>query len=188
MQNYLIPTAIVVSALASEPAIAQASPEAVKAATVVVDLVNPPARGQAQLEQQIKQMRSGAQVRAMISQSPGFKEAEAKNKAGFAAAFSRIGALQADTMAPIQRDMLAASRQTAIAAYARDFTVAELNAIATFFRTAPGTKFLAKQGQVNAEVAKANQAKFAPRIQAADKAISPKINAELQKLAPAAPK
>jgi hypothetical protein len=170
-------------ALASLPAIAQAQ-DATKSATAVVDLQNPPARASAQLEAQLKAMRNGDAIRAMLGQNPRFKQEAAKNQPAFNAAMARMGAMQADTLGPIQREMLAASRQAAIAAYAREFTAAELDQIAAFYRSPAGAKLLARQPAINAEVGKAMQQKFAARVQAAEKAVGPKIEAELRKLFP----
>jgi hypothetical protein len=158
--------------------------DAMKSAAAVVELQNPSARASAQLEAQLKAMRSGEAIRAMLSQNPRFKQEAAKNQPAFNAALARMGAMQADALGPIQREMLAASRQVAIAAYAREFTAAELDQIAAFYRSPAGAKLLARQGAINAEVGKAMQQKYAARVQAAEKAVGPKIEAELRKLFP----
>lgn len=156
-----------------------------KSATAVVDALNPAARSNAQLEAQLKAMRSGEAVRAMLSQNPRFREEAAKNKPAFNAAMARMGAMQADALGPLQREMLTASRSAAIQFYARDFTAAELDQIAAFYRTPAGTKLLARQPGINAEVAKTMQQKFGPRVQAAEKAMAPRMDAELRTLFPA---
>lgn len=172
------------TALAVLPAAALAQ-DATKSATAVVDTLNPVARSNAQLEAQLKAMRNGDAVRAMLSQNPRFREEAAKNKPAFNAALARMGAMQADALAPIQREMLTASRQAAIQLYAREFTAAELDQIAAFYRTPAGAKLLARQPAINAEVSKTMQQKFGPRVQAAEKAMAPKMEAELRKLFPA---
>lgn len=173
-------------ALAALPAPAQAQ-DATKAAAAVVELQNPTARANAALEAQLKAMRSGDALRAMLSQNPAFKQEAAKNQPAFNATLARAGAIQADALGPIQREMLASSRQVAIAAYAREFTAAELEQIAAFYRSPAGAKLLARQNAINAEVGKAMQQKYGARVQAAEKAAGPKIEAELRKLAPKAP-
>ena len=173
-------------ALAALPAAAQAQ-DATKAAAAVVELQNPTARANAALEAQLKAMRSGDALRAMLSQNPAFKQEAAKNQPAFNATLARAGAIQADALGPIQREMLASSRQVAIAAYAREFTAAELEQIAAFYRSPAGAKLLARQNAINAEVGKAMQQKYGARVQAAEKAAGPKIEAELRKLAPKAP-
>ena len=170
-------------ALATLPATAQAQ-DASKSAAAVVELQNPTARANAQLEAQLKAMRNGDALRAMLSQNPRFKQEAAKNQPAFNAALARMGAMQADALGPIQREMLTASRQVAIEAYAREFTAAELDQIAAFYRSPAGAKLLARQGAINAEVGKAMQQKYAARVQAAEKAVGPKIEAELRKLFP----
>jgi hypothetical protein len=171
-------------ALAILPATAQAQ-DATKSAAAVVELQNPTARANAQLEAQLKAMRNGDALRAMLSQNPAFKQEAAKNQPAFNATLARAGAIQADALGPIQREMLASSRQVAIAAYAREFTAAELDQIAAFYRSPAGAKLLARQNAINAEVGKAMQQKYGARVQAAEKAAGPKIEAELRKLAPA---
>jgi hypothetical protein len=173
-------------ALAILSATAQAQ-DASKSAAAVVELQNPTARANAQLEAQLKAMRSGDALRAMLSQNPQFRQEAAKNQPAFNATLARAGAIQADALGPIQREMLASSRQVAIAAYAREFTAAELDQIATFYRSPAGAKLLARQNAINAEVGKAMQQKYGARVQAAEKAAGPKIEAELRKLAPKAP-
>lgn len=172
-----------VLALAALPLAVQAQ-DAMKSAAAVVELQNPSARASAQLEAQLKAMRNGDAIRAMLSQNPQFRQEAAKNQPAFNAAIARMGAMQADALGPIQREMLTASRQVAIQAYAREFTAAELDQIAAFYKSPAGAKLLARQGAINAEVGKAMQQKYAARVQAAEKAVGPKIEAELRKLFP----
>jgi hypothetical protein len=180
----LFPIALVAAALAA-PLQAQApSAEATRAATAVVDIQAPPARSQAAVEAQLKELRSGASIRAMGSRDPRFKAEAAKNSPAFNAGIARMGAIQADAVGPILREMQPASRQMAIEAYARNFTVAELEAIAAFYKSPAGAKLLQRQGAINAEVQQAMAKRFGPRMQAAEKAAAPKMQAEMQKLFP----
>lgn len=180
----LFPIALMAAALAA-PVQAQApSAEATRAATAVVDIQAPLARSQAAVEAQLKEMRSGAAIRAMGSRDPRFKAEAAKNSPAFNAAIARMGAIQADAVGPILREMQPASRQLAIEAYARNFTVAELEAIAAFYKSPAGSKLLQRQGAINAEVQQAMAKRFGPRMQAAEKAAAPKMQAEMQKLFP----
>lgn len=165
----------------SAPATAQ---DAQAAATAVVNLTNPPARAQAQLDAQLKAMRNGDAIRAMLGQNPRFKQEQAKNQPAFNASLARIGAIQADAIGPIQREMMTASRAALIEGYAREFTAAELNAIAAFYKSPAGAKLLARQPAIGQEVNRQMQQRFAPRLQAAEKAAGPKIEAELRKLFP----
>jgi hypothetical protein len=170
-------------ALAALPPAVHAQ-DATKSAAAVVELQNPAAKASAQLEAQLKAMRNGDAIRAMLSQNPRFKQEAAKNQPAFNAAIARMGAMQADALGPIQREMLASSRQVATAAYAREFTAAELDQIAAFYKSPAGAKLLARQNAINAEVGKAMQQKYAARVQAAEKSVGPKIEAELKKLFP----
>ena len=178
------PGIVLAVAMAVLPVAALAQ-DSTTSATAVVDTLSPPTRNTAQLETQLKAMRSGEAVRAMLGQNPRFREEASKNKPAFNAAMARMGAMQADALGPFQREMLTASRQAAIQLYARDFTAAELNQIAAFYRTPAGAKLLARQPAINAEVAKTMQQKYGPRVQAAEKALAPKMEAELRKLFPA---
>lgn len=161
------------------------SADAVKAATALVDTIIPQAAAKAQLDQQIAQIRSGAGVRAMLSANPALKAELAKNSPAVTAGLGRMGAIQADAVGPIMREMQASARAEQIASFARNFTADELNQIAAFYRTPAGAKFLARQGAVAADVAKSNTQKFGPRMQAAEKAVAPKLDAELRKTFPA---
>lgn len=173
------------AALSAAPAAAQAvSAEAGKAATALVDTLMPPAATKAQLDQQLQQIRSGATVRAMLAANPRLKAELAKNSPAIDAGIARMGAIQADAVGPILREMQASARVEQIAGFARTFTAEELAQITAFYRTPAGAKFIARQGAVAAEVAKTNAQKFAPRMQAAEKEVAPKLDAELRKLFP----
>jgi hypothetical protein len=166
-------------------AAAQAPPaDAVKAATALVELQTPTTASTAALERQLKEMREGAAIRAVLSANPRFKMEAAKNQPGFNAAMARIGVMQADAIGPILREMQPATRRIAIDTYAKAFTAAELEAIATFYRTPAGTKLLRQQAQISQTINRSVQQQYGPRLQAAEKTIGPKIQAELQKLFP----
>ena len=183
------PTAIkfavaLLAAGASVAASAQ-SPEAIKAATALVDTIVPPAAAKEQMDKQISQIRSGAGIRTMLSGNPQLKAELAKNSPAVNAGIGRMGAIQADAVGPIMREMQASARAEQIASFARNFTAAELAQITAFYRTPAGAKFLAKQGAVTADVAKSNAQKFGARMQAAERAAAPKLEAELRKTFPA---
>ncbi len=177
----------VAAALIASPVVAQtATPASTAAATALVDTLSPPAAAKAQLDAQMREIRNGNMLRAQLSQAPQFRQEAAKNQPAFNSAIARMGAMQADALGPIRAEMLTASRQEAIAAYARSFTAEELNTTTAFYKSPTGRKFLATQPQINVQVAKAMQTKFGPRMQAAEKAVAPKIEAELKKLFPQA--
>ncbi|MCS6986224.1 MAG: DUF2059 domain-containing protein [Sphingomonadaceae bacterium] len=168
----------------ASPAAAQGA-DSVAAATRLVALLAPEAVERQQLERQLAQIRSGAAIRAMFAGNPRFRQEAAKNPPAFDQAIARMGAIQADAVGPVMREMLPATRKATIAAYARAFTAAELDQIAAFYRTPAGAKFLRTQPQVQAEVARQIGQQFGPRMEAAHKSAGPRIEAELRKLFPA---
>lgn len=186
-RNFPLALKIAVAMLAGGAAFAAnaQSADAVKAATALVDTLIPPASANAQLDRQIAQIRSGAGVRAMLSGNPALKAELAKNSPAVNAGIGRMGAIQADAVAPIMREMQTSARAEQIASFARNFTADELSQVAAFYRTPAGMKFLARQGVVTSDVAKSNATKFGPRMQAAEKAVAPKLDAELRKTFPA---
>jgi hypothetical protein len=176
-------------AMVAAPVMAQTpapSAEATAAATALVDLMTPPAQAQAGVSAQIGAIRDGQMVRAMIGASPGGRAELAKNTPAMNAAIGRMGAIQANALGPIFTEMQAAQRRASIAAHARQFTVAELQALATFFRSPAGAKYVRTQPRINAEVGQQIQQQFAPRIQAAQKQVAPQLEAEMRKLFPQA--
>jgi hypothetical protein len=173
--------AAVAAALVSAPALAQ---DATAAATQLVDLIAPQAVATRSLEAQLAEMRKGATIRQMFAGNQRFQMEAAKNTPAFNAALARMGAIQADAVGPVLREMIPATRAASIAAYAKAFTPAELNAIAAFYRTPAGAKFLRTQPQVQMEVQRSVGQKFGPRLEAAQKTAGPKLEAELKALFP----
>ncbi len=171
--------------LAASPVLAQ-SAATTQAATALVDLLTPPAAQKAGLDSQLQQMREGAAIRSMLRNSPQYRAEAAKNQPAFNAAIARMGAMQADALGPVMREMQPVSRQLTIEAYAREFTEAELKAITAFYSSPAGMKLRARQPAVLAGVNRQIQQRFGPRMQAAEKAIAPKLDAELRKLFPSA--
>jgi len=179
-------TLIACSALvAAAPALAQ---DATAAATALVDLLSPPAQQQALLDRQLAEMRKGAAIRGLLGSNPRFRMEEAKKQPAFEATLARMGTIQADSMGPILKEMIPAQRSATIAAYAKAFTPAELNAIAAFYRSPAGVKFARVQPQIGAQVGKDMAQRFGPRMETAQKNIGPKLDAELKKLLPPEPK
>lgn len=161
-----------------------ASPQSVAAATTLVDLITPPGPRKAGLDQQTQAIRNGDMIRGMLGNNPAFKAEAAKNQPAFNAGIKRIGAMQADALAPIFAQMQTASRKAAIDEYARRFTAAELNAITAFYKSPAGAKLLTQQPQIAQAINSQVQATYGPRLEAAQKNLGPKIDAELKKLFP----
>jgi hypothetical protein len=166
---------------------AQLSAAAVASATVLIDLLTPPASSKAALDQQLAGVRQGNLIRAQLGNNPRFKEKADKNDPALASALSRMGAQQADALGPIYTETQGAVRATSVQAYATNFTIAELNAAATFYRTPVGTKLLATQPRIAALVNQRVQQQYAPRLQAAQQGLAPKLDAELKALFPPVP-
>ncbi len=185
MRAPLLP--ILIPALMLAAPVAAQTPEATAAATALVDMVTPPDRSRAGLAAEVKAVREGQMVRAMLQNNAAFRTEAAKNQPSFNAAVARMGGMQADALGPLMQESQTLSRQTAISAYARAFTAEELKAIAAFYRTPAGSKLLRTQPQIAQEVNRAVAAKVGPRLQAAQKALAPKIQAELRKIMPAPP-
>ncbi|WP_448582002.1 DUF2059 domain-containing protein [Thermaurantiacus sp.] len=174
----------VIALAAANPAAAQ---DATAAATTLVDLIAPLPAAQAQLEAQLGEMRKGAAVRAMLGGNPRYQMEAAKNQPTFNQGIARIGAMQADTLGPIMREMVPATRKATIAAYAAAFTPAELAAITAFYKSSAGQKLLRQQPQLQARVNQQMAQQFGPRMTSAQQSLAPKIDAELRKLFPPAP-
>ncbi|QMW22245.1 DUF2059 domain-containing protein [Sandaracinobacteroides saxicola] len=180
--------ATIVALLLATPALAQApaapSPEAVAAATALVDVLTPFETAKANLDAQLAAMRRGDALRAAFANNPQFRMEAAKNQPKFNNALARAGAMQADAMGPVLQDMLPAARTATIDAYARAFTPAEMAAISAFYRTPAGAKLLKTQGPLLQQVNQAIQQRFAPRLRTAQQTVGPKVQAELQALFP----
>ncbi len=176
--------ALAVVAVMSTPAHAQ---DATAAATALVDVIAPLPQAQAQLEAQLGEMRKGAAVRAMLASNPRYQMEAAKNQPAFNQGIARIGAMQADAVGPIMREMVPATRKATIAAYASAFTPAELTAITAFYKTPAGQKLIRQQAQLQGQVNQQMAQQYGPRMAAAQQALAPKIDAELKKLFPPQP-
>ncbi|MFN7174147.1 MAG: DUF2059 domain-containing protein [Thermaurantiacus tibetensis] len=186
MTSRTLPVAALAAVLVAPVAVPApaAAQDATAAATALVDLISPLAQAQQQLEAQLGEMRKGAAVRAMLAGNPRFQMEAAKNQPAFNQGIARIGAMQADAVGPIMREMVPATRKATIAAYAAAFTPAELAAITAFYRTPAGQKLLRLQPQLQAEVNKQMAQQFGARLASAQQALAPKMDAELRKLFP----
>jgi len=179
--------------VSTQPALAQAqvsgqpSAAAMASATVLVDTLTPPANSKSGLERQLAGVRQGNLLRTQLGKNPRFIEAAQKNTPAFAAAMARMGNLQADALGPIYTEMQGAVRTSSIQAYASNFTIEELNAAVSFYRTAVGSKLLRTQPQVAAQVNQVVQRQYAPRLQAAQQLLAPKLDVELKTLFPPLP-
>lgn len=184
MPRFPLTLAAPVVALALVAPVAAQTADAVAAATQLVAILAPEAQEKQTFDKQLADMRAGGTIRMMFANNPRFQAEAAKNQPAFNQAVARMGAIQADAVGPIMREMLPATRTATINAYAKAFTAAELNQIAAFYRTPAGAKFMRSQGQIQQEVGRQMQQKFGPRMESAQKSAGPKIEAELKKLFP----
>lgn len=122
---------------------------------------------QAQMNSNIAQMKSGAVVRAMLAQQPGFIPAYQANKARFDAALGKAGAIQADVAQKVVTQNLNAVLAEAANAYARTFTVAELNGMLAFYRSPLGQAMQKKQPLVANQIGQATARLIGQKIDSA---------------------
>jgi hypothetical protein len=174
--------------LAATPALAAADAASIAAATTLVNQLQLKERLTAQLDAEVKQMRTGALIQAQLSQSPGFEQARAAQPQRFADAFKRIGALQANGAQKVFTANIPAVVDAAIKIYADVYTTQELKGITEFARSPLGAAYFSKQGRVDGGVQQAMMKIIGPKMQAASKAVEPQIKAELSKLQGPPPK
>jgi len=170
--------------VATTPATAQS--DSIEAARTLVETITPESAATAQLEQRLREIRSGSGIRAMLSSNPRMRAELAKNSPATEAGLARMGKIQADALEPILREMQNSGRAVQAASFAELFTTAELREITAFYRSPAGAKLLATQGKVAAAVTSSNNEKFQTRLRSAEQAIAPQLDQELRKLFPAA--
>jgi hypothetical protein len=171
----------------SQPALAQAaapSAQAVAAAAAMVEAISPAAAEKAALDQQLANIRRGALIFQLIANNQQVQAAVQNNRAGVEAMLARAGAIQADALAPIFSQQQAAVRQASVQAYAQQFTIAELNAISAFYRSAAGQKLRTTQPQIAQTVGRQVQQQFAQALQNANQSVAPRVRTEVNSLFP----
>lgn len=180
-------TLIAAVVAAAQPAAKPADPATVQAATALVQQLD--IRGQItrQMTQTVAVMRSGAAIRSMLAQQPGFVQAYQANKAKFDPVLQKAGGIQADIAQKVVNENTGAVVNAAIQSYARNFTAAELNGLLNFYRSPLGQAVNAKQPRVANEIGQATNRLIATKIDAAMQANASRINAALQPLNSAPP-
>lgn len=178
----LVAAVVVASAPASAPAARSVDPAALAAATVLVKQLD--VRGQVAraMAQNVQAMRSGAAVRAMLAQQPGFVQAYQANRARFDPALQKAGAIQADVAQKVVDANIDAVVGEAARAYARNYTLAELKGLSDFYRTPIGVALFRRQPQVMAEIGAATGKIIGTRLDAAMQANAPRLQAALAPL------
>jgi uncharacterized protein len=172
----------------AKPAPARIDPAAQTAAAALVAQLGIRAELQRQMSGTVTQMRSGAVMRAMLAQQPGFIPAYQANKPKFDTVLAKAGAIQADIAQGVINQNLNAVVADATAAYARQFTVAELNGLLAFYRGPLGVALQKKQPLVAGQIAQSSATRIGQKIDAAMQANQQKLRDALAPLssAPAA--
>lgn len=177
-------TAVVVAnaPAAVPPPATPIDPAALAAANALVTQLD--VRGQVAktMAQTVQVMRTGAAMRAMLAQQPGFAAAYQANRARFDPALAKAGVIQAGIAEKVIRENSAGVVTEAARAYARNYTAAELGQLATFYRTPLGLALYQRQGRVSAEIGQATARLIAGKIDAGMKAAAPQLQAALAPL------
>jgi|GEM_PF-970072 hypothetical protein len=191
--RFAIATAILLAGAA--PAAAQAptaaskpvDPAAVAAARALVTQLDLPNQINRSLTQNVEMMRSGAAMRSMLAQQPGFIPAYNANRPKFDAALKNAGAIQARIAEKVIRENAGAVVDVAVQAYARNYSAAELQGLAAFFKTPLGQALNSRQSRVTAEIGEASNRAIASKIDAGMRAAAPQLQAALAPLNSPAP-
>ena len=171
----------------TKPAARPLDPATLQSAAAVVAQLNIKAKLQQQMANSIAQMKSGAVIRAMLAQQPGFVPAYQANKAKFDPVLAKAGAIQAEIAQGVVNQNLNSVVTAATQAYARQFTKAELDAILAFYRTPAGQALMRKEPLVAAELGSATGRLIGAKIDAAMQANSKRLGAALAPLSNTAP-
>lgn len=184
-------TAVVVAGTSPVAAKAPAlDPAAVTAARALVQQLDVQGQVNRSLAQNVEMMRSGVAMRSMLAQQPGFAQAYDANRPRFDTALKNAGAIQAKVAEKVIRENAGAIAEVAVKAYAHNYTAAELQGLAAFFKTPLGQALNSRQGRVTAEIGEASTRMISEKIDAGMKAAAPQLQAALAPLnaPPPAPK
>lgn len=176
-----------IAVVVAQPAARAVDPAAMTAATALVQQLDVRGQLQASMNQNVQMMRSGAAIRAMLAQQPGFVPAYKANKARFDPALQKAGAIQAEIAAKVIRDNMNLVVAEATRAYARNYSAAELRQLADFYRTPLGRALYQRQGRVAGEISQASARIMGTKIDAGMQASAPRIQAALAPLTAAPP-
>ena len=174
------------SAIAQTPARAPDAATLQSAAAVVTQL-GIKAKLQQQMASSVAQMKSGAVIRAMLAQQPGFVPAYQANKAKFDPVLAKAGAIQAEIAQGVINQNAAGVLNAATQAYARQFSKAELDGMLAFYRSPAGQAVLRKEPAVAAAIGTATGQLIGAKIDAAMQANSKRIGEALAALNNAQP-
>ena len=173
---------MLVAAAVAAAAAPAPDPAAIAVARVLVKQLDVQGQINRSLAQNVEMMRSGAAMRGMLAQQPGFVQAYNANRPKFDAALKNAGAIQANVAEKVMRENSGAIVEAAVSAYATNYTAAELQGLSAFFKTPLGAAFNTRQPRVTAEIGQASNRLIAAKIDAGMKAAAPQLQAALAPL------
>jgi uncharacterized protein len=184
MKTFLATVAVLTIAGSVQAQTKAAAPDAatLQSAAAVVAQLNVKAKLQQQMNASIAQMKSGAVIRAMLAQQPGFVPAYQANKAKFDPVLAKAGAIQAEIAQGVVNQNMNGVVNAATQAYARNFTKAELDGMLGFYRSAAGQAMLKKEPAVVAAIGQATGQLIGAKIDAAMQANNKRIGDALAPL------
>ncbi len=174
--------AVVAAAAAAAPAAPPVDPQALAAATVLVQQLDVRGQVNREAQQTIAAMRAGVVIRSSLAQQPGFIPVYRAHQAEFDAAFKKAGAIQANVADKVFRDNTDTVVKAAATAYARAFSAAELKQIGEFYKTPLGQAMSQKLPRVQAETSAANNQIIGEKLAVAMQSAAPQMRAALAPL------
>jgi hypothetical protein len=153
-----------------------------QAATQLVQMLNVRRQLEASMAQNIAAMKSGLALRSMLAQQPGFVQAYQADKARFDKTLAKAGAIQAEIAQKVVTANLDAMVNEAARAYARNFSLTELQGLMAFYGTALGQALYQRQPQVSAEIGAASARIIGGKLDTAMKANASRLEAALAPL------
>ena len=166
----------------ARPAARPVDAATLQSAAAVVAQLGVKAKLQQQMANSVAQMKSGAVIRAMLAQQPGFVPAYQANKAKFDPVMAKAGTIQAEIAQGVINQNLNAVVNAATQAYARQFTKAELDAMLIFYRSPAGQAVLRKEPAVVAAIGTATGQMIGAKIDAAMQANAKRLGTALAPL------
>jgi hypothetical protein len=182
MMNLLAAVVVAASAAPAAPAPAPIDPARMAAATQLVEQLGIRGQLERSMAQTVAAMKSGAAMRAMLAQQPGFIPAYQANQPKFDKAMQQAGIIQAEIAQKVIAANLGSVVNEAAKSYARNFSLAELQALSAFYRTPAGMALYARQPRVNAEIGNASAQIIGSKIDAGMKANASRLEAALAPL------
>jgi hypothetical protein len=157
-------------------------PARMQAATQLVQLLGIRRQLEASMTQSVAAMKSGAALRQMLAQQPGFVQAYQADRARFDKVLAQAGAIQAGIAQKVVAANMGAVVDEATRAYARNFSTAELQGLIAFYQTPLGQALYQRQPRVSAEIGAATARIIGGKMDAAMRANASKIEAALAPL------